>query len=67
MNNRIKKKRELESKVKELDTMLDYAVSEIIRQYKTVILLNHLKSEDEYLPFFKVPLSILVVVTLNLL
>lgn len=31
------------------------------------ILLNHLKSEDEYLPVFKVPISILAVATLNLL
>lgn len=31
------------------------------------ILLNQLKSDDEYLPVFKVPISILAVATLNLL
>lgn len=31
------------------------------------ILLNQLKSDDEYFPVFKVPISILAVATLNLL
>lgn len=31
------------------------------------ILLNQLRSDDEYLPVFKVPISILAVATLNLL
>ncbi|MGQ7374847.1 hypothetical protein ACTGY2_00455 [Streptococcus suis] len=37
------------------------------RSENTVILLNQLKSDDEYLPVFKVPISILAVATLNLL
>ena len=32
-----------------------------------MILLNQLKSDDEYLPVFKVPISILAVAKLNLL
>lgn len=36
MNKRIKKKRELEGKVKCLEIMLDYAIREIIRQDKQI-------------------------------
>ena len=36
MNECIKKKRELEGKVKYLESMLDYAIHEIIRQDKEI-------------------------------
>ena len=36
MNKRIKKKRELENKVKYIESMLDYAIHEIIRQDKVI-------------------------------
>ena len=46
MNKRIKKKRELEGKVKCLETMLDYAISEIIRQDKQIEELKQINSRN---------------------
>ncbi|HEO3953250.1 TPA: hypothetical protein ACG17D_001504 [Streptococcus agalactiae] len=46
MNKRIKKKRELEDKVKWLETMLDYAIHEIIRQDKELEELKHINSRN---------------------
>lgn len=46
MNKRIKKKRELESKVKQLDTMLDYAIHEIIRQDREIEELKQINSRN---------------------
>ena len=46
MNKRIKKKRELEGKVKCLETMLDYAIREIIRQDKQIEELKQVSSRN---------------------
>ena len=46
MNKRIKKKRELEGKVKCLETMLDYAIREIIRQDKQIEELKQINSRN---------------------
>ena len=46
MNKRIKKKRELEGKVKCLETMLDYAIREIIRQDKEIEELKQISSRN---------------------
>ncbi|MDW8725818.1 hypothetical protein Q7W11_02275 [Streptococcus suis] len=46
MNKRIKKKRELESKVKWLESILDYAVCEIIRQDKEIEELKQINSRN---------------------
>ncbi|HEL2556407.1 TPA: hypothetical protein TZ318_002119 [Streptococcus suis] len=46
MNKRIKKKRELEGKVKCLETMLDYAIREIIRQDKEIEELKQVSSRN---------------------
>jgi Tfp pilus assembly pilus retraction ATPase PilT len=46
MNKRIKKKRELEGKVKCLETMLDYAIREIIRQDKEIEELKQINSRN---------------------
>lgn len=46
MNKRIKKKRELEGKVKYLESMLDYAIHEIIRQDKEVEELKQISSRN---------------------
>ncbi|CQR25965.1 hypothetical protein K1J10_03210 [Streptococcus australis] len=46
MNKRIKKKRELEDKVKWLETMLDYAIHEIIRQDKELEELKQINSRN---------------------
>lgn len=46
MNKRIKKKRELESKVKYLESMLDYAIHEIIRQDKEIEELKQISSRN---------------------
>ena len=46
MNKRIKKKRELESKVKWLESMLDYAIREIIRQDKEIEELKQVSSRN---------------------
>ena len=43
---RIKKKRELEDKVKWLETMLDYAINEIIRQDKEIEELKQISSRN---------------------
>ncbi|HFI0338677.1 TPA: hypothetical protein ACGO6P_000408 [Streptococcus suis] len=46
MNKRIKKKRELECKVKQLETMLDYAIHEILRQDKEIEELKQINSHN---------------------
>ncbi|HFR3774533.1 TPA: hypothetical protein ACHVGQ_000751 [Streptococcus suis] len=46
MNKRIKKKRELEGKVKWLESMLDYAIREIIRQDKEIEELKQVSSRN---------------------
>lgn len=46
MNKRIKKKRELEGKVKYLESMLDYAIHEIIRQDKEIEELKQISSRN---------------------
>lgn len=46
MNKRIKKKRELEGKVKWLESMLDYAIHEIIRQDKELEELKQINSRN---------------------
>ncbi|HEM2578472.1 TPA: hypothetical protein U0432_001287 [Streptococcus suis] len=46
MNKRIKKKRELEGKVKQLETMLDYVIHEIIRQDKEIEELKQISSRN---------------------
>ncbi|HFU4486927.1 TPA: hypothetical protein ACGPAZ_001107 [Streptococcus suis] len=46
MNKRIKKKRELEGKVKYLESMLDYAIHEIIRQDKEIEELKQVSSRN---------------------
>lgn len=46
MNKRIKKKRELETKVKQLESMLDYAIHEIIRQNKEIEELKQISSRN---------------------
>ena len=46
MNKRIKKKRELEGKCKCLETMLDYAIREIIRQDKQIEELKQINSRN---------------------
>ncbi|MGU8087145.1 hypothetical protein ACS6ZB_05005 [Streptococcus suis] len=46
MNKRIKKKRELEGKIKCLETMLDYAIREIIRQDKEIEELKQVSSRN---------------------
>ncbi|HEL2003150.1 TPA: hypothetical protein TY286_001681 [Streptococcus suis] len=46
MNKRIKKKRELEGKVKCFETMLDYAIREIIRQDKELEELKQINSRN---------------------
>ena len=46
MNKRTKKKRELEGKVKYLETMLDYAIHEIIRQDKELEELKRINSRN---------------------
>ncbi|HEL9597667.1 TPA: hypothetical protein U0J99_000141 [Streptococcus suis] len=46
MNKRIKKKRELEGKVKYLESMLDYAIREIIRQDKEIEELKQVSSRN---------------------
>jgi hypothetical protein len=46
MNKRTKKKRELEGKVKCLETMLDYAIREIIRQDKQIEELKQINSRN---------------------
>ena len=46
MNKRIKKKRELEGKVKWLETMLDYAIHEIIRQDRELEELKQINSRN---------------------
>ena len=45
-NKRIKKKRELEGKVKCLESMLDYAIHEIIRQDKEIEELKQVSSRN---------------------
>ncbi|HEL2080456.1 hypothetical protein [Streptococcus suis] len=46
MNKRIRKKRELEGKVKQLETMLDYAIREVIRQDKEIEELKQVSSRN---------------------
>ena len=46
MNKRIKKKRELEGKVKYLESMLDYAIREVIRQDKEIEELKQISSRN---------------------
>ncbi|HFU1090257.1 TPA: hypothetical protein ACGPAQ_000588 [Streptococcus suis] len=46
MNKRIKKKRELEGKVKWLESMLDYAIHESIRQDKELEKLKQINSRN---------------------
>ncbi|HEN5743029.1 TPA: hypothetical protein ACULOY_000576 [Streptococcus agalactiae] len=46
MNKRIKKKRALEDKVKQVETMLDYAIHEIIRQDKEIEGLKQINSRN---------------------
>lgn len=46
MNKRIKKKRELEGKVKYLESMLDYAIREVIRQDKEIEELKQVSSRN---------------------
>lgn len=46
MNKRIKKKRKLEGKVKYLESMLDYAIHEIIRQDKEIEELKQVSSRN---------------------
>lgn len=46
MNKRIRKKRELEGKVKQLETMLDYAIREAIRQDKEIEELKQVSSRN---------------------
>ncbi|HEM5625989.1 hypothetical protein HO918_00045 [Streptococcus suis] len=46
MNKRIIKKRELEGKVKWLESMLDYAIHEIIRQDKELEELKQINSRN---------------------
>lgn len=46
MNKRIKKKRALEGKVKWLESMLDYAIYEIIRQDKEIEELKQVSSRN---------------------
>lgn len=46
MNKRIKKKRELENKVKWLESILDYAIHEIIRQDKEIEELKQTSSRN---------------------
>lgn len=46
MNKRIKKKRELETKVKQLESMLDYAIHEIIRQDKVIEEMQQVNSRN---------------------
>ncbi|HGD3283500.1 TPA: hypothetical protein ACIOEL_001600 [Streptococcus agalactiae] len=46
MNKRIKKKRALEDKVKQVETMLDYAIHEIIRQDKEIEELKQINSRN---------------------
>ena len=46
MNKRIRKKRELEGKIKQLETMLDYAIHEIIRQDKEIEELKQVSSRN---------------------
>lgn len=46
MNKRIKKKRDLEGKVKYLESMLDYAIHEIIRQDKEIEELKQISSRN---------------------
>ncbi|HEL2527384.1 TPA: hypothetical protein TZ304_001949 [Streptococcus suis] len=46
MNKRIKKKRELEDEVKWLESMLDYAIHEIIRQDKELEELKQVSSRN---------------------
>ncbi|HEL2509864.1 TPA: hypothetical protein TZ181_000755 [Streptococcus suis] len=46
MNKRIKKKRELGGKVKQLETMLDYVIHEIIRQDKEIEELKQISSRN---------------------
>ncbi|MEY8462504.1 hypothetical protein [Streptococcus merionis] len=46
MNKRIKKKRSLENRVNQLETMLDYAIHEIIRQDKVIAELEKVSSRN---------------------
>lgn len=46
MNKRIKKKRALETKVKQLESMLDYAIHEIIRQDKVIEEMQQVNSRN---------------------
>ncbi|HEO6270129.1 TPA: hypothetical protein VBP78_001714 [Streptococcus agalactiae] len=46
MNKRIKKKCALEDKVKQVETMLDYAIHEIIRQDKEIEELKQINSRN---------------------
>lgn len=46
MNKRIRKKRELEGKIKQLETMLDYAIREVIRQDKEIEKLKQVSSRN---------------------
>ncbi|HEL1933655.1 hypothetical protein V2H22_01840 [Streptococcus suis] len=46
MNKQIRKKRELEGKVKQLETMLDYAIREVIRQDKEIEELKQVSSRN---------------------